>query len=264
MQSGFELLDHPFWSRAGQLTALLLARLVPVISLTPAFGGEASLARLRLGIALLLVMVLAPPFYSTFQPAETVGAFIALLAKDALVGILFGIIILILFEFVGVAGKLVDVVSGARVAELRDPLRARPASPLGALFTYTFLAAFASVGGYRLLIGSLADSLLWIPPGGEVPAEFFTESRLLGIVSMTGKLLGAAIQFVAPIMVTMLLIDVAMSLIRKMVANMNISSFGMIIKPLAALVFLGFIVSFLMEGFLGIAFSAIRGLVEIR
>src|SRR5947209_11760077 len=110
------LLDSPALRAALQMASLLFARLLPIIVLTPVFGGQVLPRRLRMGLAFVFTAALLPPFLASFTTPLPVGRYGALLAKEAIVGVTLAFFVTMVFESIGAIGSLIDLSRGATLA----------------------------------------------------------------------------------------------------------------------------------------------------
>src|SRR5262249_27518668 len=91
------------------LFGLGLSRVMGAIVLNPFLGGAAVPSRIKVGIALMITAVLFPsvsPGVANFQAGTL--TFVALLAKEILIGITIGLVSQFIFYTVQMAGALVD------------------------------------------------------------------------------------------------------------------------------------------------------------
>src|SRR5262245_20218928 len=93
------------------LFLLAMARLAVAIYFVPFFGGQAVPSRVRVGLAVILAAVLAPNLSHT-APALNPVLLVALLAKEVMIGALFGIACQFVFYGIQMAGILMDTQRG--------------------------------------------------------------------------------------------------------------------------------------------------------
>src|SRR5918996_5906446 len=143
---------------------LLMARVLPVIILSPVFGGEAIPNEVKIGLGLLLALVLFPlvaermPFLPT-----TPLSFVALLLKELFLGVCLAFIVNIVFEAARLAGTLIDTLAGTSMAQLMVPQLHAEASIWSSLQFQLAVVLFLTLNGHHLVIGALGDSLREVP-----------------------------------------------------------------------------------------------------
>src|SRR3954468_1551088 len=94
--------------------ALLLARLLPVIILSPFLGGEVLPTEVKIGLGVTLGGVLFPAVSEQMLriPVSALP-YMALLLKELFVGLAIAFVVDMVFEAAQVAGHVVDSVSGS-------------------------------------------------------------------------------------------------------------------------------------------------------
>lgn len=211
---------------------LVLVRLVAVISLSPVFGGEAIPRRLRLGLAILLALVIAPAVGATPTPsgAPTTQHFGALVAKEAFIGLLFAVFLRLAFELLAATGALMDMARGASMAMTLDPLNRQQNSVLATFMLQTMLVTFLVSGGHETLIRALTASFATAPPDAALPTALADVHELRSILGLAGSLFLLAFRVAAPVVAVMFLVDLALALLARAAPQIQVYFLGLIIK----------------------------------
>ena len=214
---------------------LLMARVLPVIILSPVFGGEAIPNEVKIGLGLLLALVLFPLVAErmAFLPASPLS-FVALLLKELFLGVCLAFIVNIVFEAARIAGTLVDTLAGTSMAQLMVPQLHSEASIWSSLQFQLAVVLFLTLNGHHLVISALADSLRSIPidgfpsfPGGAWP--FFAT-----ILRVSAELFAVGVSLCAPVLLIVFLTDVALGMINKVAPQIQVYFMAMSIKPVVA------------------------------
>jgi len=231
------------WLQAG---ALLLARLFPLLTITPLFGGNATPRRFRFGLAVVLTLVLLPTALPPGTAAVPVGTLAGLLVKELLIGLSIALIVLVVFESFAAFGYLVDSARGATFANVLDPLSQQHQSVLSVFFMQLSVALFLASGGYRLLIESVGASIVLFPLFTPADAVIRGEAASESIIRVTSGLLAVALRLAAPVLVLMFILDLALGLINRIAPQFQAYFLGLAVKgPLGLLiVFIGLGLSF--------------------
>lgn len=213
---------------AAQVAGLLFARLLPLVVFTPLFGGDATPRRLRMGITILLTLALLPgflPISAAFRPQWLDYAI--LIIKEALVGFALALFVLILFEIFSAFGAMVDLARGATLANLFDPLTQKQESLLAVFFLQMTLALFFALGGHRVLLDALAESLVAVPLWG-LPRV--GQGSAWALIGLTADLFSVALKLAAPVFVVLLLLDIALGLINRVAPQIQVFFLSLTIK----------------------------------
>src|SRR3954447_153856 len=113
-----QLIAMPALRGGAQIGSLLMVRLLPMMVMTPVFGGQTMPRRLRIGIAMAFTAALLPPFFPLFSKTIVPTDYVILLAKEAVVGLILAFFVQIMFETVAAVGALVDLARGATLANV--------------------------------------------------------------------------------------------------------------------------------------------------
>jgi flagellar biosynthesis protein FliR len=224
----------------GVLAALACARVLPLVVLTPLFGGQSAPARMRMGLLVLLTIALVPVLAGSLagQVVPTkAGSVLALLAKELFVGITIGVVVQAMFAAYAATGALVDVSRGAANMEIFSPMTRQPESPLGMACSLAAVAVFVGLGGHRLLLEALADSYIAMPATSlGLPASLGLTDAGLGLsLGLMGTLLRVALTMAAPVIVTLFLIDVSFGLLNRAAPSINVSQLSLGLRSLVGL-----------------------------
>src|SRR5699024_2780403 len=138
-----------------------------------------------------------------------------LLFKEALVGLLIGLIAYIILSAVQIAGGFIDFQMGFAIANVVDP-QTGAQSPLIGQYFYIFALLFLlSVDGHHLLIDGMFYSYNFIPIDAFIP--FSNGSIAEFIVSSFNKMFLISFHMAIPLVGCLFLVDVALCIIVIMV-----------------------------------------------
>jgi len=212
------------------LCPLVAARLLPIIMFTPLFGGELASRRFRSGAVVVLSVVFAIGILPTTASIPTGVEYGLLLLKEALIGAILAVLLILAFQLAAAVGSLIDATRGASFSMLQDPSTRQQVSVSGLLLFFLVLTVFITAGGYVLVFGALADSFVLSPPG-----EFTLGMREGAMI--TDRLIEASALFFAltvrlamPVIVVVFLIDIGLGLVNRVASQVQVFFLGMTIK----------------------------------
>lgn len=242
--------------------ALLMSRILPVIILTPALGGEVVPTEVKLGIGLTLGLVLFPALQERIQYIPlTALPFIALMVKELFIGLAMSLIVGRVFEAAQSAGTLIDTMAGTNQAQLLVPQLQQNVSLFSALKLQLTVALFLTLNGHHLVIEGFSDSLVAIPldrfPGMHAGAWPFFDL----IIRVFGDMIRVAVAISAPVFITAFLVDLAMGMINRVAPQMHVFFVAMQIKPLATVLMMFLVVHLLLDR-IAQEFGGMRGLLH--
>jgi type III secretion protein T len=216
------------------LVALSTTRIAVAFLLLPVFAPETVPATVRnaiflsFGIVTLALQPLAAP------PQWNVAQWIGLFAKEAMLGIGFGLLLGSLLWAFETAGQIVDAKVGATMAQVVDPLSGHQTSLSGAFLSRLATFLFMAGGGFMLFVGTLQQSFaLWpvaqpglalAPAGAAVFEAAFSHFALLSFL------------LAAPALLVLYVVDLALGLVNRFAPQINLISISMSLKAVAATV----------------------------
>jgi flagellar biosynthetic protein FliR len=216
---------------------LVLARISPLFLLAPLFSSKMLPGRARSVIAVALAIGITPIAVHAGDariPLDAL-AFGGLVLKELLVGAAFAFGLAVLFAAVTAAGSIVDALVGFSFGSLVDPITGNQGGTLNQVYSMVGLAIFVAINGDAWVIQGLARTY------DAVPLLSAPEVRSLvqGAELAFSGILGAALQICAPVMLAMLLTDVAFGLVARMMPQLNVFAVGFPAKVTVGLLVIG-------------------------
>ncbi len=212
----------------GHLTAGLEAyawaflRLSGFLMIAPLFGQTLVPGRVKIVFAIFLTMVLAPltpkmPFIDPFSATALLTV-----AQQLLIGIAIGFVVQIVFDALLLAGQVIANTMGLGFATLIDPNRGQSTVVVSQFFLVLGMLLFLSLDGHLLLLGALADSFQWLPPGPDgLGAPAFAT-----IAAWGGKIFSAGALIALPAVVGLLLVNLAFGVVSRAAPQLNLFAVG--------------------------------------
>jgi flagellar biosynthetic protein FliR len=222
------------------LIGLAFARLATFIQTAPFFGGAAVSGRVKAATALALLMIIYPGLAASLPPQGAplpfgVVGFIALLAKEAMVGFALGFLVSLIFEAIQMAGRFIDSQRGSTMSEVFAPQLQLRVSELGQFKLQFTIVLFFVAGIHRPFIGALLESFTLVPalsfphfaPGWSPQAAFIT--------NFTAEMLAVGLQLAMPGVIALLLIDVFFGVLNRVAPQINVFFLSMPVKSFVGL-----------------------------
>jgi type III secretory pathway component EscT len=217
--------------------ALGAARTVPVTWLVSPLGGARLPATARLAFGLTLAALAAPALGAAVARVGLahagVGLVLVVVARELFVGFGLGFVVSLAFRAAETAGRLVDVLRGASLAEVLVPTSDERASPMGALYALLATLVFLELGGVPRLLEALLVSYQAVPLAGHVaPATLRAAAGVLVVSS--ARLLEASLGLAAPVVVALWLTDLALGMVARVAPAVPVYFVGLPAKGLLA------------------------------
>jgi flagellar biosynthetic protein FliR len=205
-------MDLTFLTRLG----LLLVRPGLLIATAPPFGGLYTPLPVKIGLSVVLGIVLAP---TVAMPANLgIAALSVALAREAAIGIALALSIRILIAGAELGGQLTGFQLGFAYAATVDPNTGARNNLIASLYSALTLFTFLALNAHHALLRALAESYTAIPIGmGHVGSSMAgTVASLLGLVFVYGT------QVAAPVVIVLLIVELAVGLISRAVPALNL------------------------------------------
>lgn len=199
------------------MLALLSARVAGLMTVAPIWSMQMIPRRIRGAFAVTLTLVMLP-LVSANVVVDRVESLLLVIGGELLLGILIGLTASVLLHAVRIGAEIVSVQMGLSIASQLLPGSADTGAGVGQLQSLMVLAMYVTVGGHLTLILGLHHSLEVIPPGMEM-------DMILGggaFVAIVGTVFTTAVRVAAPVMVALVLTNVALAILGKAVPQLNV------------------------------------------
>ncbi|HEU4656509.1 MAG TPA: flagellar biosynthetic protein FliR [Capillimicrobium sp.] len=214
---------------------LVLARLSPLFVLAPMFSSKLVPGRVRGLVAVALAVGLTPVVIGDRRIPLGAVDYSGLLLKELLVGLGFAFALGALFAAVTVAGSFIDTLIGFSFGSLVDPVNGTQTTVLAQLYSLLGVLVFIAIGGDAWVLGGFARTYdvvgaLELPSIATMVAG--ADDAFVGIFL-------AAVQIAGPIMLALILTDVAFGLVSRVVPQLNVFAVGFPAKLVVGMLLLG-------------------------
>jgi len=210
---------------------LVLARISPLFVVAPLFSSRQLPARVRTIVACALAVGLTPIAMHGQQIPNDVLALFGLVLKELLVGLGFAMSLALLFAAVSSAGALLDMLVGFSFGAIVDPLTGNQSAVLTQLYGLVALAVFVAIDGTSWVIGGLARTYDLVP----VTAAPDVRSLAAGVVATFTTIFSSALQVAAPVLLALVITDVAFGVVTRVVPQLNVFAVGFPVKVVVGL-----------------------------
>jgi len=206
---------------------LVVGRLAGMLMFQPLLGGLSIPLRVRVLVVVGLGLMVAPLVRLPATAPDSVGGVLLALGHELLVGALIGLVIRLCFLALELAGLLIAQESGMAFAQLADPSTGAHGDVLGILYVQLGAVVYLILGGHRALVAACLDTFETIPLLSERPLlhwglELLPAALTLGVQT--------AVRIAAPVLLTLILVNVALGLVGRTFPQLNIAILGFSIK----------------------------------
>lgn len=216
--------------------ALLMARILPAIILTPFLGGETVPNEVKLGLGGTLGLVLFPAIAPQVEKVPISAVlFVALMLKELFLGLTLSFVVDIVFKAAQVSGNLIDTMAGTNQAQLNVPQIQQQVSLFSDLQLQLVTVVFLSLDGHHLVIRAFGDSLEMIPLDRYPTfAKAGTWALFDTVLRVSGDLLRIAVAIASPVLLATFITDLALGFVNRTASQVQVSFIAQQIKPVVA------------------------------
>lgn len=237
----------------------VLQHVLPFLLVVTRLGGLFLLAPILSSVAVprqvraVLLLGLAAAVYPTVPvhgqvPVElSLYELAPLVVRESLIGVVLGLVALLPFAAVQLAGLIMGQQVGLAFAQVVNPAADIEGDALGQFLFHVALATFLLMGGLEALVDALVRSFALVPLGGIGP-ERLPVQEVAGLLTSG---LHLAFRLSMPVLLIILIENVVIGFTTKTMPSLNIMSVGF---PIRILLGLGVLVASM--GFVGAVINA--------
>lgn len=151
-----------------------------------------------------------------------------LVMREAIVGLIMGIIVKIFFQIYPFVGSLLSTQGGLGMSMTMDPTAGTQSTLIGRLYNLGLGAFFVISGGYHWMIHTLVESFEIVPIGREV----FGPSIVVTMIDTMSRYFEIGFKLAMPIVSVVIIVDFTMGILARTVPQMNMFVVGIPLKML--------------------------------
>lgn len=204
-----------------------LFRVASFFMVIPIIGTRLVPGRVRLGLAILVTLVVAP----MLDPMPQVEAlsFTALMVtlQQILIGTLMGFMFVMLMQLFVVAGQMIAMQMGLGFASMIDPANGVNVPVLSQIFLIAITLMFLAMNGHLVMIEIIVESFRAWPVSVEIlGANGLTHSLLWEMNMRVSWLFASALLLALPAITAVLIVNLAFGVMTRAAPQMNVFSLG--------------------------------------
>jgi flagellar biosynthetic protein FliR len=215
---------------------LVFFRVAGMFIYAPLFGSANIPKRVRVLLAAVIAMGIASTLTKMPAIPDSLWKLTVGIMGEIVFGLAMGMIASFIFIAVQWAGEMIGQQMGLNISEVFDPQFGGQSSIIGNLYFMFSLVVFLLIGGHHALLVGVRESVLRVPllsVGMKINLFYF-------ILVMFKAATILAFQLAAPILVTMLVVDLCLGFVGKTVPQLNLMSAGLGVRNLVGFVVLIF------------------------
>lgn len=215
---------------------LVMFRISAFFFSSPIYSFRGVPAQLKIGLAFFASLL-------TFMTLDigTIafdGYYILMIIKEVLIGLLLGFTASLFFTIVQVAGSFIDLQMGFMMAKLIDPITGGQSPVMANLKFFIATLLFLAVDGHHMLLRAMMRSYQWVPIDHTIFTHIHSGAVSQFLIYSLSMMFVLAFQMIAPLIVVLFIVDVAMGILARTAPQFNLFVVGIPLKLLIGLIIL--------------------------
>lgn len=197
-------------------------RIMALIASAPVLGNKQIPVRVKIGLALLLTVIIAPTLSAqpAVDPASAIGLF--MLLQQMLAGLAIGFTMRLIFVAVEMSGEFAGMQMGLGFASFFDPMNASFTPVVAQFLGIIAVLGFLGMDGHLYMLAALADSFHTFPISATVPQA----AALHTLAAWGGSIFAHALQLSMPVIGALLITNLALAILTRSAPQLNIFQIG--------------------------------------
>lgn len=209
---------------------LVVFRLAGMMLMSPIFSSPRVPKRVKALLTIVLAFGVSGGVRAVPLPDSTWDLAVGIGGEMAF-GAAMGMLVSFTFVAAQWAGEMIGIEMGLNMSEVFDPAMGGGGSIVGDLYYFLTLAVFLTVGGHHFLIDAVHASFDKLPP-----LSLAVDQPLLDLlVAMTQSAMAMAVRLAAPVLVTVMVTDLALGLVGRAIPQFNVMQAGLSVRALVGL-----------------------------
>ena len=207
-----------------QIFLLILVRMLGMFVSAPFFSSGVIPIRIRAVFAVYIAACIFPMVVNHIaEVPENMISYAILIGSEALIGILIGFLLSIIFVAFQLAARFFSFQMALGIAQVMDPIAQVGISLVGQLWTVMGIMIFIAINGPHMLIMATVESY----KTAQV-FEIIQDSRtvFIALADSMGAMFLVALKLAFPILITLFILSVTLGLLAKAAPQMNIFMLG--------------------------------------
>jgi flagellar biosynthetic protein FliR len=204
----------------------VLARITPLFVVAPLFSSKMIPAPVKGTVAAAFAIGLSGiAVHGQHIPGQPLEVAL-LVVENLLVGLLLSFVVAGVFAAVQMAGGLADILSGFSFGATVDPINGNQGGTFSELYSLIGVMLFIAIGGDAWLMRGIARTFTLVPLTKGPNLTSLTNAAEASVAS----LFVSAVEVAAPLILALLITDVAFGMVSRVVPQMNVFSVALPLK----------------------------------
>lgn len=239
---------------------LILLRMIAFVFSWPIFGTTTVPGPVKVLLGLSLTFLLYPLVgFQKLPKNPGLEVLVTLASRELMIGLTLGYFSRLFFFAVGIAGQIMSISIGLTTAQLFNPALNEHSAALEQFHLILATILFLSIQGHQMLITALMKSYEYAP----LSTSWFSVRSFGSLGQLAQEIMVMGFKLSAPILISILFMNVAMAVIGRAVPQMNVLITSLPVNILVGIVVLFVTVPLMIWQMNGLAQETITRLFQM-
>ena len=197
-------------------------RIIALVASAPLLGARGVPASVKIGLAFMLTIMVAPVLGPMPAVAPTSGAGIFILVQQIMIGVAMGMAMRVVFSAIEMAGQIMGLQMGLGFATFFDPQNSAQVPVLGQFMGLIAMLFFLAINGHLMVISSLVESFHVLPIG----LHPISSEGWRTLASWGSEVFRAGVLISLPVVAVLMMTNVALAVLTRAAPQLNIFAVG--------------------------------------
>ncbi len=227
----FEVTDQQIWAWLGN-HLFPMFRIASFMMIVPVLGTRIVPARVRLILALLMTVAVAPTLPQV-PPVDPLSlAAVRIIMQQVFIGLAMGFSVILLFQLFVVAGQMFAMQMGLGFASMVDPVNGVTVTAMSQVYLIMVTLLYLSMNGHLVVFEVVIESFRLIP----ISSGALADLSWWYLASRISWMFASALTVALPIITALLIVNISFGVATRAAPQMNIFSLGFPITVILGLV----------------------------
>ncbi|HLU78861.1 MAG TPA: flagellar biosynthetic protein FliR [Burkholderiaceae bacterium] len=197
-------------------------RIAAMVGSAPLLSESAIPARVKVGLAVMLTVIVAPTLEPMPSLATASWAALWTMGQQILIGLALGLTMRIIFAAVQTAGEFIGLQMGLSFASFFDPATGSNTAVLARILNTVTLLVFIAMNGHLLMIGGLVRTFEVLPIGvGELHVNGWGV-----LLEWSSQIVVSGLLMALPVMIVLLTINLSLGILNRTAQQLSVFAVG--------------------------------------
>ncbi len=214
---------------------LIFIRVASMLFAMPLFEVKLIANKFKIGLAFFISLILMYVVHIDMTYMNNIWAIFMGIFHEFMIGFTIGLVARLIFTAIEIAGEIIGFQMGFGIINVIDPQTSSHVPIIGQFQSIIATLVFLSINAHHYFIAAIAQSFKIIPPTKTILSNLLMDN----LIRFSSAIFTLAIKIGAPLLLTLLITNIAMNILSKTIPQMNILIVGFPLTIAGGLLMLG-------------------------